>query len=92
MGASGIYELWGAIEAHKPVPGWAGWAFGALILVMLSSMLVAAGGAAFSTPLLDSASGGAKAWAKHYRLFVFSAVMTIGAAFLYTCIHFSLSP
>jgi hypothetical protein len=92
MGASAIYELWGAKESHKFVPGWGGGALGALIFVMLSAILVAACGAAFSTPLLDTASGGAKAWAKHYKLFVFSAIMTTAAAFLYTCIHFSLSP
>jgi hypothetical protein len=89
MGASAIYELWTAFEAHSSVPGWAGWAFGGLILVMLSAMLVAAGGAVFSTRLLSTAAGGVKAWVTHYKLFVGSAVMTAVAAFLYTCIHFS---
>jgi hypothetical protein len=92
MGSSAIYELWGILAAGKPVPGWEGWAFGGLILVMLSAMLVAAGGAVFSIPLLTTAAGGAKAWVAHYKLFVGSAVMAAVAAFLYTCIHFSTSP
>ena len=92
MGASAIYELWEAEESGNLVPGWAGWAIGGLIIVMLSAMLVAAGGAAFSTPLLATAAGGVKAWAMHYRVFIGSIVMTVVAAFLYTIIHFSVSP
>jgi hypothetical protein len=92
MGSSAIYELWGILEAGKSVPGWEGWAFGGIILVMLSAMLVAAGGAVFSTPLLTTAAGGLRVWATHYKLFIGSAIMAAVAAFLYTCIHFSTSP
>jgi hypothetical protein len=89
MGASAIYESWEAEEAHKHVPGWA---FGGLIGLMVCATLVAAGGAAFSTPLLTTAPGGWKAWAKHYGVFVGSAVLTIGTVVLYTVSHFAVSP
>jgi hypothetical protein len=92
MGAATIYELWEAMEAHKNIPTWGGLALAGVILVMLPAMLVAAGGAVFSTPLRVASGGGLRAWAAHYRVFVGSVVMTAIAAFAYTNLHFSLPP
>ena len=90
MGASTIYELWQALDAHKSVPAWGGLTLGGVILVMLPAMLLAAGGAVFSTPLLSGSAGGVRAWIAHYRMFVGSVVMAVIAAFAYTSLHFSL--
>jgi hypothetical protein len=90
MGSSTIFELWEALQAHKSVPAWGGLALGGVILVMLPAMLLAAGGAVFSTPLLSGSAGGVKAWMAHYRMFVGSAIMAVIAAFAYTNLHFSL--
>jgi hypothetical protein len=90
MGASTIFELWEALEAHKTIPAWGGLALGSVILMMLPAMLLAAGGAVFSTPLLDGPAGSLRAWIAHYRMFVGSAIMAVIAAFAYTNLHFSL--
>lgn len=92
MGSSTIYELWQALEAHKSIPAWGGLTLAGVILVMLPAMLVAAGGAVFSTPLRTVQGGGVTGWISHYRVFVGSAVMTVIAAFAYTKLHFSLPP
>jgi hypothetical protein len=94
MGASTIYELWGAAEAHQNVPGWAGLALIGTIMVMLPAILVAAGGAVFSTPLRPKSPSvrGLVAWLAYYKVFVGSTVMALIAAFIYTNIHFSLVP
>lgn len=90
MGASMIYELWQAIEAHRPIPAWAGLDLTGIILVMLPAMVVAAGGAAFSTPLRAASSGGLAGWIAHYKVFVGSAVMAMIAVLCYTTMHFGL--
>jgi|GEM_PF-1020832 hypothetical protein len=92
MGASTIYELWQALVAHKEIPTWAGLALAAVILEMLPATILAAGGAVFSTPLLDSPEAGLRDWVAHYRVFVGSAALTLIAATVYTNLHFSLAP
>jgi hypothetical protein len=90
MGASTVYELWTALAAHKTIPPWGGIALAGILLVMLSAMLVAAGGAVFSTPLPTTPPAGAAAWMRHYSVFVGSAIMTVIAAITYTSTHFSI--
>ncbi|HWD60606.1 MAG TPA: hypothetical protein VG308_20145 [Stellaceae bacterium] len=90
MGASTIYELWEALEAHRPVPEWAPVALGATIVMMLPAMVMAASGAVFSTPLLSAPAATAKAWIAHYKVFVGSLIMTLIAALTYSELHFSL--
>ena len=92
MGAATIYELWEAIIAHKAIPDWAGLAFAGTILVMLPAMLVAAGGAVFTTPLVAAPPGGLIGWIGYYKVFAGSAVMTVIASFAYTILHFSIPP
>lgn len=101
MSASTIYELWDAVEAHKPMPSWAGIALTAAIFVMLPAMLLAAGGAVFSTPLIHTRGPDAVVrrrsverfcgWAKHYRVFVASLVLTLIAAAILTNLHTSIA-
>jgi hypothetical protein len=90
MGASTIYELWDAMAAHKNIPPWGGVAMAGVVFVMLPAMLLAAGGAVFSTPLLTTARAGLRAWMTHYRVFVGSTIMTVIAAVTYTNLHFAL--
>jgi hypothetical protein len=90
MGASAIYELWRAITAHRPIPSWSGIALGAILIAMLAGILLAAGGAVFSSPVLTTRAGGLKAWAGHYRVFVFSAVLSAIVALPYAALHASL--
>jgi hypothetical protein len=93
MSAATIYELWTAFEANKHLPGWRDLALATTILIMLPAMLLAAGGAVFSTPLLPAGSAPAddfKTWVVHYRVFVASAVLVFGAAFILTGLHFSI--
>lgn len=94
MSASTIYELWDAIEAHRQVPTWAGFALTAAIFIMLPAMLLAAGGAVFSTPLLHGAASGSASiprWLRHYKVFVASLILTLVAAAVLTNLHFSIS-
>lgn len=91
MGSSTIYELWDALALHRDVPTWAGFALAATIFVMLPAMILAAGGAVFSTPLLQSGPQSTLvAWVSHYKVFVVSLLMTVISATLLTNIHFSL--
>ena len=94
MGASTMYEWWDAVEAHRNLPAWGGAAITGTLLVMLSAILVAAGGAVFSKPLRPKPPPvrGLVAWIAYYKMFVGSAIMSLIAAFLYTNIHFSLLP
>lgn len=90
LGASAIYELWRAITTHRPIPPWSGIALSVIICAMLAGMSLAAGGAVFSSPLLTTQSGGLKAWAAHYRVFVASAVLSAVVAVAYALLHASL--
>jgi hypothetical protein len=94
MGASTIYEWWDVAEAHRNLPGWGGVAMTGTFLAMFSATLVAAGGAVFSTPLRPTPPPvkGLVAWIAYYQMFVWSAVMALYAALVYTSIHFSLHP
>jgi hypothetical protein len=89
MRAPAIYELWEGIEAHGALPGWAGVAFAATIVLMLPAMLLAAGGAVLSTTLLTAPAEGLVAWMRQYRVFVSSAIMTVIEASIYTALHFA---
>jgi len=84
MGAATLYDSWGAVPS-----GWNGWLVGVQILAMLAAMLLAAGGAAFSTPLLTTPAGGFMAWCQHYKTFVASVFLSIAAGFVYTVVHFA---
>lgn len=90
MGATAIYELWRAITAHHPVPPWSGIALGAILLAMAAGMVLAAGGAVFSTPLRAEPAGGVGAWVGHYRVFAFSLLLSAVMAFAYAALHASL--
>ncbi|MGO9237848.1 MAG: hypothetical protein ACLP4V_28565 [Methylocella sp.] len=92
MGASMIYEMWDALEAHKNIPVWSGVAIFGIGTVMLSAMLIASLGPVFSTPLRTGSAGGIRAWMEHYKVFASSAVMTMVAALTYTDVHFSILP
>jgi len=76
----------------QAAPSLAGVALAGLILVMLPAMVVAAGGAVFSTALPTTPPQNVRAWIQHYKMFVGSAVMTVIAAATYTELHFSLPP
>jgi hypothetical protein len=93
MGASSVYELWeAAIEAHKPIPTWAGLAMVGIFLVMFPAVMVAPYGAVFSTPLRPTPPPPAgPSWGSHYSVFVSSAIMTVVAGFIYTSLHFALA-
>jgi hypothetical protein len=82
MGASTLYDSWGVPDL--------GWLVGVQVLSMLAAMLLAAGGAAFSTPLLTESAGGKAAWCAHYKTFVASVVLSVSAAFVYTFVHFAV--
>ena len=90
MGAATVYELWVAREGHHEMPWWSGFALAGDIFIMLPAMVMAAGGAVFSTPLKSTKGDGLIAWLRHYRMFVASALMTIIAAVVFTTLHFSL--
>ena len=91
MGVSTIYELWTATESHRATPAWGGFVLAGIIVTMLPAMLLAAGGAVFSTPLIGADVGGGAAWIKHYRVFVGSLAMTTFTAALYTSLHFAIN-
>ncbi len=88
MAASTIYEVW---LAHGTVP-FAGVALVGSIVLMLPSMVVAAFGAVFSTPLLASPAASTGAWVSHYRVFVGSAAMALLAAADYMYVHAARTP
>jgi hypothetical protein len=54
MGASMIFEFWQALESHKPLPSWTGTALAAVIVAMLMSVVLAAGGCVFNTAVLTA--------------------------------------
>jgi hypothetical protein len=89
-GASAIYELWHAVTAHRSPPSWSGIALSAIIVAMLAGISLAGAGAVFSSPLLTTRAGGLKAWASHYRVFVFSAALSVVVALAYSALHASL--
>jgi hypothetical protein len=90
MSAAAMYEVWDAINRHQDLPSWGGFAFAGMALLMLPAILIAAGGAAFSTPLAPTVAAG-PAWLRHYRVFVSSAAMTLIAASGYTVMHFGIA-
>ena len=92
MGTSTVYELWDAQVKHEHLPAWGGLDLAGVILVMLAAMLVAAGGAAFSTPLRVGDHLDLRAWISHYKMFVASAAMAAIAAMVYANVHLSISP
>jgi hypothetical protein len=81
MGAASLYDSW------VVVTDWRGWLIGVQILSMLAAMLLAAGGAAFSTPLISAPAGGFSAWCRHYKTFVASLFLSIIGASVYTMVH-----
>jgi hypothetical protein len=83
MAASTIYEIW---LAHGTVP-FGGAALVGGIVLMLPSMVVAAFGAVFSTPLMATPAASTGAWVSHYRVFVGSAAMALLAAADYIYVH-----
>jgi hypothetical protein len=83
MAASTIYQIW---LAHGTVP-FGGAALVVSIVLMLPSMVVAAGGAFFSTPLPATQLASRSAWISHYRVFVASAAMALVAAADYIYFH-----
>jgi hypothetical protein len=90
MGASMIFELWQALESHKPLPSWTGTALASVILAMLISVVLAAGGSVFNTTVLTAPAGGMKPWLAHYRVFGGSAIMTGVTVVAYTALHFAI--
>jgi hypothetical protein len=92
MAISSIYEIWKAAVAHKDLPQWAGLELAGAIVIMLPSMVIAAGGTAFNTSVLTETGGGLRAWVSHYRVFVVSAVMTACIAAIDTSLHIALAP
>ena len=91
MGASSIYELWQAVQAHGPLPPMSGPLLTLDIPIMLSAMMIAAGGSVFNTPW-PAAGLDRREWISHYRVFVVSAIMTATTAAIYAYFHFHLSP
>jgi hypothetical protein len=91
MAISSIYEIWKALVAHRELPPWGGVALAVAIVSMLPAMVIAAGGAAFNTRLLDASGEGLGAWMAHYRVFVISAVLTAVSAAIDTSLHMALA-
>jgi len=91
MAISSIYEIWKALVAHRDLAPWGGVALAAAIVVMLPAMVIAAGGAAFNTPLLETSSEGVGAWMAHFRVFGMSAVLTAATAAIDTSLHVALA-
>jgi hypothetical protein len=94
MGASTMYEWVDAAEAHRNLPALSGVLIFGTIAAMLGAILVAVGGAVFSTLLRPKPPPvkGLVAWLAYYRMFFWSAVMAFYAGLTYTYIHFSLLP
>jgi hypothetical protein len=84
-------EIWKALLVHRDLSSWGGVALAAAIVVMLPAMVIAAGGAAFNTPLLEVSGEGWGAWMAHYRVFVISAVLTAVSAATDTTLHLALA-
>lgn len=80
MGASSAYEA--SSELKGPMIG--------AIVLMATGMLIAAGGAVFTTPLRSANAQATVSWRSHYSVFVWSAYMTIAAALLFTFIHYGI--
>jgi hypothetical protein len=91
MGAASLYDSIRVLNVQKdsgPLVY-----IGLIIFLMLPSMMLAAGGAAFSTPVWQPAgnlSGKAKlwAWCGHYKAFIGSCVLCAITAYAYTILHF----
>jgi hypothetical protein len=83
MSMSTIYEVW---LAHGTIP-LGGPVLVVSIVLMLPSMVVAAGGALLRTPLLTMPAASARAWLSHYRVFLASAAMALCAAAEYIYVH-----
>jgi hypothetical protein len=94
MGMSTLYET--VTEAHRH-PNYVIYIL-LIACLMLLSMLLAAGGAVFSTSLWSPPSprpSGKErllAWCNHYRTFVGSFVLCAITAFAYTILHFGVVP
>jgi hypothetical protein len=90
MGAAMIFELWQALESHKALPSWTGTALAGVILAMLMSVDLAAGGSVFNTTVLTATAGGMRPWLVHYRVFGGSAITSGVIVGAYTALHFAI--
>ena len=90
MGASSIYELWQAVQAHGPLPPMSGPLLTLDIVVMLVAMMIAAGGAVFNTAWPEPGLR-PRERISHYRVFVASAIITAAAAVIQSYFHISLA-
>jgi hypothetical protein len=91
MGASAVYELIEGMRGNPATPFAAPEGLG-IIITMMGGMMLAAGGAVFTTPLRDAAAPDKLPWHTHYQMFIISCPMTLLAAFLYAAIHYETHP
>ena len=93
MGASSLYET---TRILTPQNSHALTYLGLIIFLMLPSIVLAAGGAAFSTPVWQPPTANLKgrakltAWCGHYKAFIGSCVLCVLTAYAYTILHFSI--
>src|SRR5471032_3363937 len=85
--ASGLYEIF-----SSGIKGWAltastGWLAGMLILILVISAMIAAGGAAFPKPAVPLPGIGT---AQHFACFFASVAITLLAGILYAVVHDTL--
>jgi hypothetical protein len=91
ISASAIYELWCAATSQVHMPAWSGAALAATVFNMLLSMVVAGGGAVFTTPAPSVPAAGLRAWMRDHKVLVPSAAMAGFAAYIVTELHFALA-
>lgn len=87
MGASAAYELMEGVQGNHGMQFAVPELFG-IIITMIAGMMLAAGGAVFTTPLRDPTAPDRLSWHNHYKVFLVSCPMTLVAAFLYAAIHY----
>jgi hypothetical protein len=88
MSAAAIYEVLAAQQPSRTMQGMTGYVLAVTLVLMLPAMMIAAGGAVFTTPLPTAPHPrGLRGWLSHYKVFAGSLIMSMIAAICYTVLH-----